>query len=57
MIDILIQRIKEGEQDVAKLRLFFDPKERDDKITEYTEEPSLIDGRLEVVNAVTDLIE
>lgn len=49
--------MKEGKEDVARLRLYFDPKERDKKIGEYNEEPSLIDGVLEVTNAVTDLIE
>lgn len=35
----------------------YDPKERDRKIEEYRSEPSVIDAALEVVNAVTDLIE
>lgn len=34
----------------------FNAEERDIKIDMYTEEPSLIDSRLEVVNAITDLI-
>jgi hypothetical protein len=34
----------------------FDPKERDEKVSELSSEPSFIDGKLEIVNAVTDLI-
>jgi len=45
-----------GEEKVASLRLYFDPAERDAKKDIYTEEPSLIDGALEVKNAVTELI-
>ena len=36
---------------------FFDPTVRDNMKELYTSEPSIIDGRLEVVNAITDLIE
>ena len=35
----------------------YDPKTRDVNVELYTSEPFVIDGRLEVVNAVTDLIE
>lgn len=35
----------------------YDPKVRDEKIELFTMEPTIIDSRLEVVNAVTDLIE
>lgn len=35
----------------------FDPSERDEKIDIYRSEPHKIDGALEVVNAVTDLVE
>jgi septal ring factor EnvC (AmiA/AmiB activator) len=49
---------KEGEEEsVAKLVLYFDSSFRDMKISEYAEEPSKIDGTLEVKNAVTDLID
>jgi hypothetical protein len=34
----------------------FDPAERDRKIGEYENEPYLIDAKLEIVNAITDLI-
>jgi len=46
----------EGEEQVAALRFHYNPAERDLKKDIYTEEPSLIDGALEVKNAVTDLI-
>lgn len=36
---------------------FFDPVERDNRIATYRDEPGLIDRTLEVVNAVTDLLE
>lgn len=42
---------------VYKRRLYFDPIERDKKIEMYRSEPSAIDSTLEVINAVTDLIE
>jgi hypothetical protein len=44
-------------QTVIKRRLYFDPAERDKKIELYRSEPSLIDSTLEVINAVTELIE
>jgi len=42
---------------VIKRRLYFDPQERDIKKELYRSEPSTIDGILETVNAVTDLVE
>lgn len=42
---------------VTKPRMYFNPKERDDKIELYTSEPGIIDSTLEVTNAETDLIE
>ena len=41
----------------VKIRRYFDAQERDEKTALYRDEPSVIDGTLEVVNAVTDLIE
>jgi hypothetical protein len=41
----------------VKIRRYFDPAERDRKQLEYKQEPSLIDAKLEVVNAITELIE
>lgn len=40
-----------------KIVRYFDPVERDRKLTEFREEPHLIDSALEIVNATTDLIE
>jgi hypothetical protein len=40
-----------------KIRRYFDPKQRDEKLGVHRSEPTIIDGQLEVVNAVTDLIE
>lgn len=41
---------------VVKRRVYFDPKERDEKIEYYRSEPATIDATLETVNAVTDLM-
>ena len=41
----------------VRIRRYFDPKERDEKTELYRSEPMTIDATLEVVNAVTDLIE
>jgi hypothetical protein len=46
-----------GGQSEVKIRRYYDPKKRDEKVALYKQEPSLIDGHLEVVNAVTELIE
>lgn len=40
-----------------KRLLYFDPKERDTKIELYRSEPGIIDGTLEIINAVTELKE
>lgn len=44
-------------QAIVKRRLYFDPKQRDEKVELYRSEPHTIDSTLEVVNAVTDLKE
>ena len=46
-----------GEQIEVKIRRYYDPKIRDEKKELYRSEPSIINGTLEVVNAVTDLME
>lgn len=46
-----------GEPLEVKIIRCFDPAERDAKLEEYISEPTLIDARLEIINAVTDLIE
>lgn len=40
----------------VKIKRFYDPKTRDNKLATYLSEPSQIDATLEVINAVTDLI-
>lgn len=45
----------QGQQVDIKIRRYFDPKIRDEKIDLYRSEPSVIDATLEVVNAVTEL--
>ncbi len=41
----------------AKVRRYYDPVLRDKMLTSLQSEPSLIDGKLEIVNATTDLME
>lgn len=45
--------------DMVDVRIvrYYDPAERDKMVDQFTSEPVLIDARLEIVNAVTDLIE
>lgn len=43
-------------EQITKVVLFFDPVERDAKSEIYRSEPSKIDGTLEIINAVTDLL-
>ena len=40
-----------------KIVRYFDPETRDKMVDEFSSEPSLIDGKMEIANAVTDLIE
>lgn len=40
-----------------KIRRYYDPKQRDEKLNIYKAEPLRIDAALEVANAVTELIE
>jgi hypothetical protein len=46
-----------GDPIEIKINRFYDPAEKVRKMEVYASEPSIIDGRLEVVNATTDLIE
>lgn len=46
-----------GQTKEVKIRRYFDPVERDNKIELYRTEPHIIDSTLEVTNAITDLIE
>lgn len=47
---------KTGPDLVVKRRLYFDPSERDHKLEVYRSEPAKIDSTLEIINAVTDII-
>ena len=44
-----------GEIGLSKVRRYFDPKTRDEKVELFTSEPSTIDAKLEVVNAETEV--
>ena len=46
-----------GEKTEVKIRRYYDPEERDNKVELFRSEPSVIDRTLEVINAVTDLVE
>ncbi len=46
-----------GDPVEIKLVRFYDPSERDNKRTLYQSEPIIIDSNLEVINAITTLIE
>ena len=46
-----------GEIMDIKIIRCYDPVERDNMISTYDSEPTLIDVKLEIINAVTDLIE
>jgi len=52
-----IMKNSAGENVEVKIQRYYDPKMRDQKVAEYRDEPNLIDRTLEVVNAVTDIIE
>jgi YesN/AraC family two-component response regulator len=41
---------------IIQVRKYYDQKERDTMVEEYTSEPSKIDAALEITNATTDLI-
>lgn len=41
----------------VKIRRYYTPETRDENISQAKSEPLLIDARLEVVNAITDLLE
>lgn len=42
---------------IVQVRKYFDQKERDIMVEEYSAEPSKIDAALEIANATTDLLE
>jgi len=49
-------RLTNGEMRDVKIVRHYDPVQRDNKVSLFDSEPSLIDAKLEIVNAVTDLI-
>lgn len=52
-----VQTAPGGPVTEVKIRRYYDPVQRDTKLESYRSEPTVIDGTLEVTNAVTDLIE
>jgi len=46
-----------GQPMSVKIRRYYDPRERDQKVELYRQEPSIVDSTLEVVNAVTEILE
>lgn len=50
-------QVQGGDRIEIEIVRFFDPKTRDEKRELYAGERSIIDGKLEIVNATTDLIE
>ncbi len=42
---------------IANIRKYYDQKTRDEKVENFTSEPSRIDAALEIANAVTDMVE
>ena len=47
----------QGVQNEVKIRRYFDPVERDTMLEMFRSEPMTIDATLEVVNAITDVID
>lgn len=45
-----------GQINNVKIRRYYDPEKRDKKIQSLLSEPYLIDSKLEVINAITDLV-
>lgn len=54
--DLRLQQ-SQGQIVEAKVRYYYDPREKDRMMDMLDSEPSLIDSKLEMVNAITDLIE
>lgn len=46
----------DGQARDVKIRRYYNPEERDEKINALKSEPLLIDSKLEVINAITDLM-
>lgn len=52
-----VGRDTQGNPIEIRIVRYFDPKRRDELMEQFRSEPSTIDATLEVVNAVTDLVE
>jgi len=52
-----VMRMSTGEELVVSIVRNYEPEKKDKMIEMYLSEPTLIDSKLEVVNAVTELIE
>jgi hypothetical protein len=52
-----IVKTPSGETTEVKIVRFYDPEERNRRWDELSSEPLLIDAKLEIVNAITDLVE
>lgn len=52
-----VQTAPGGSVTEIRIRRYYDPATKDQKVALYRSEPSVIDSTLEVVNATTDLIE
>jgi hypothetical protein len=52
-------KMKDSSDEVIDVKIvrYYDPATRDNKIEEYRGEPTKIDSTLEVINAITDIIE
>lgn len=50
-------KTSQGQEIEVKIRRYFDPAERDRRLDALRSEPLIIDSTLEVVNAITDLME
>lgn len=52
-----VQTSAAGPVTEVRIRRYFDPAVRDEKLELFRSEPSVIDGTLEIVNAVTELAQ
>lgn len=52
-----VTKTSSGEMKDVKVRRHYDVRKRDEMVSVFRDEPSLIDATLEVKNAVTDLID
>jgi hypothetical protein len=50
-------QLSNGDKQEVTITRFYSPTERDEMVEQYSAEPTIIDSRLEVMNAVTDLVD